>query len=81
LEDHEFRAAQRIVVANFVIEVAAVTRDGAPASSRFHVERPVEDPSSLFVHPQPLGLAPVVLPPVGESMQLAAPSLPRPLPP
>lgn len=77
LENDDFHAGQRIAVANFEVEVVAVTHDGTPTSLRFRFDKPLEDASYLFAYPQVAGLLPLALPRVGESVQLAPPVFPR----
>lgn len=66
---------ERFALPGMTVEVTRV-RHGRPWELLFRFERPLEDPSYLFLASQPLGLERLEPPPVGESIRLA-----RPVPP
>ncbi len=72
--DNRFDLGQRVMLTGVTVEVVALTDDGRPASTRWTFDRPLEDPSLLWLQwsDHPIGFAPYTPPPVGTTSTLAA---------
>jgi hypothetical protein len=66
-----FAVGDRIALTGMVVEIAALTPDGAqPARILFHFERSLDDPSFTFIHWSETRFAPFVVPAIGEERAL-----------
>lgn len=64
------RAGDRVSLAGFTVEVMSVTEDGFPRRIDFHFDKPLEDPSMLFIYWNERKFEPLTLPAKGESKEL-----------
>jgi hypothetical protein len=78
LAESDFEVHQRFEGRQFQTTVLAAVR-GLPTQLRFEFERPLEDPSYVFLFPTPNGLRPFSLPAVGGTLELPPPAWPHPL--
>ena len=61
----------------FVAKVLRATDDEGPSAILFRFDRPLEDPSLLFLDATPRGLEAFAIPPVGETRVVNPPQIPR----
>jgi hypothetical protein len=67
-----FAPGQRIGTSDLTIEIVEVLPDGRPLTAHFHFDRPLEDPSLLWLAWGRFGYEPFALPAVGERRTLPA---------
>ncbi len=71
--DNRFVIGQRVALAGVTVEVVALTDDGRPASTRWTFDRPLEDPSFVWLQwsDEPIGFAPYSPPALGTTMTVS----------
>ena len=72
-EDYPMHLGQRVELTGMTVEVKALTDDGRPAEALFHFDRPLEDPSMLWLKWEDGRFVPFTPPGVGETVDLPAP--------
>jgi hypothetical protein len=65
----------RIDIGLFTVTVLTERPEG-PAALKFRFDRPLDDPSLVFLHAGPEGLVPIELPPVGGTQAVQPPRVP-----
>lgn len=68
---------EKVDVGVFWAKVLRATDDEGPSAILFKFDRPLEDPSYLFLDATPRGLEPFALPPVGQTRVVNPPQIPR----
>lgn len=71
------KAGDKVDAGIFVAKVLRATDDEGPSAILFRFDRPLEDPSLLFLDATPRGLEAFAIPPVGESRVVNPPQIPR----
>jgi hypothetical protein len=72
---HPFRVADAVDVGALRVTILELF-DGRPRRVQVEFDRPLEDPSLLFMVPKPDGYKRFALPPIGESVVVPAPAVP-----
>jgi len=73
--NHPFRVADSVDVGSMRVTIVELF-DGRPRRILVEFDRPLEDPSLLFMVPRPDGYQRFALPPIGESVVVPAPAVP-----